>query len=221
MASLHSAAGIPSVGMSRRRRRCNEARRLRPPRAAQRAFTLVELMIGIPVLSVCMGTRMRRHSFAGRPPVRGIDAGTRESQRGVMLIEMLIAVLLFSLGILGIVALQAQSIRHVGDAQYRGEAVFLANALVSQMWVDDRTSIDKTYLDTTYGDAGGGPGYAAFKEMVRTLPGADLSTNAPQVKVAAGPATTSSVVTVTVFWQLPGEPSPHNYSTTAVIGRNP
>ena len=166
---------------------------------------------------------MASHYTAGRfkSRVRGIDAVTRGGQRGVMLIEMLIAVLLFSLGILGVVALLAQSTRHIGGAQYRGEAVFLANALVSQMWVDDRTSIDKTYLDTTYGDAGGGPGYTAFKEMVRTLPGADLLTNAPQVKVAAGPAMTSSVVTVTVFWQLPGEPSPSNYSTTAVIGRNP
>lgn len=179
-------------------------------------------MAGIPSVGILRrGTRMRRLPSAGRPPVRGFHADTRAGQRGVMLIETLIAVLLFSLGVLGIVALQAQSTRHVGDAQYRGEAVFLANTLVSQMWVDDRTSSDLTYLDTTYGHAGGGTGYVAFKEMVRTLPGADLSTNAPRVSVAPGPVTTSSVVTITVFWQSPGEPSPHNYSTTAVIGRNP
>jgi len=28
-------------------------------------------------------------------------------------------------------------------------------------------------------------------------------------------------VTVTVFWQLPGEQAAHNFSTSAVIGRNP
>lgn len=142
-------------------------------------------------------------------------------QHGVMLLEVLIAVLIFSFGILGIVGLQAQSIRHVNDAQYRSEAVFLANAFVSQMWADDRTASDATYLDTTYSDAGGGTGYKAFYEMVQRLPGAGLSGNAPTVKVEAGPSATSTLVTVTVFWQLPGEAAPHNYSTTAIIGRNP
>jgi len=53
--------------------------------------------------------------------------------------------------------------------------------------------------------------------------GIDLANagNAPAVKVAPGPTTTSSVVTVTVFWQLPGEQVAHNFSTSAVIGRNP
>jgi len=73
-----------------------------------------------------------------------------------MLLEVLIAVMVFSIGILGIVGLQAASIRHVNDAQYRGEAIFLANALVSQMWADDRTAADPSYLDATYGDSGSG-----------------------------------------------------------------
>lgn len=149
------------------------------------------------------------------------QASSRRSQHGAMLVEALMAVLVFSLGVLGIVGLQAQSIRHVNDAQYRGEAIFLANALVAQMWADDRSATDPGYLKATYEDGSGGPGYAAFKEMVRRLPGADLSGNAPTVTVAAGPTPTSSVVTVTVFWQAPGDPTVHNYATNAVIGRNP
>lgn len=142
-------------------------------------------------------------------------------QRGGFLLEALVGILIFSFGILGLVGLQANAIRHVNDAQYRGEAIFLANALVSQMWADDRTATNPTYLDATYGDSGSGSGYAAFKEMVRRLPGTELSGNAPAIKVAPGPTPTSSVVTVTVFWQLPGEQSAHNFSTSAVIGRNP
>jgi len=156
-----------------------------------------------------------------RRPLPALDARSPTGQRGLMLLEVLIAVLVFSIGILGIVGLQAASIRHVNDAQYRGEAIFLANALVSQMWADDRTATDATYLDATYGDSGSGTGYAAFKEMVSRLPGTDLSGNAPAVKVAPGPTPTSNVVTVTVFWQLPGEQTAHNFSTSAVIGRNP
>jgi len=138
----------------------------------------------------------------------------------MLLLEVLLAILIFSFGVLGIVGLQAASIRHVNESQYRGEAIFLANSLVSQMWADDRTATDPSYLDATYGDGGSGSGYAAFKELARRLPGTDVSGNAPAVKVEPGPTPTSSVVTVTVYWQLPGETVAHNFSTTAVIGRN-
>ncbi len=168
-----------------------------------------------------MVTTMFRRLNSMRARVQVPRAHSRKTQRGMMLLEVLIAVMVFSIGILGIVGLQAASIRHVNDAQYRGEAIFLANALVSQMWADDHTATNPTYLDATYGDSGSGSGYAAFKEMVRRLPGTELSGNAPAIKVAPGPTPTSSVVTVTVFWQLPGEPTAHNFSTSAVIGRNP
>jgi len=168
-----------------------------------------------------MVTTLHRLRAGGHARCRDTAGRARARQTGAMLLEVLIAILIFSFGILGIVGLQAQSIRHVNEAQYRSEAIFLANAFVSQIWADDRTSVaDPTYLTTTYSDAGGGAGYLAFYEMVQTLPGAALSGNAPTVTFAAGPSTTSTLVTVTVFWQLPGETTPHNYSTTAVIGLN-
>lgn len=154
-------------------------------------------------------------------PASGIAAGGRERQRGMMLIESLISLVVFSIGVLGLVTLQAQSIRHVSDTQYRGEAVFLVNSLVSQMWADDQTGADPAYFANTYGHASAGAGYRIFAEAVKTLPGASLTANAPRVSVDDGPTTTSKVVTISVFWQMPGEAGPHNYSTTAVIGRNP
>lgn len=169
-----------------------------------------------------MVTHMNRRSRRSLTCSARVAATTQpNTQRGVMLLEALVAVLVFSLGILGVVALQAQSIRHVGDAQYRGEAIFLANALVSRMWTDDRSATDPAYLLATYSDRYNGPGYADFREMVARLPGAEQTQNAPQVTIAAGPTPLSSVVTVTVFWQPPGDPTVHNYSTNAVIGRNP
>lgn len=166
-----------------------------------------------------MVTATPRWMATGRP-VGTIAASGRAQQRGMMLIESLISLVVFSIGVLGLVTLQAQSIRHVSDTQYRGEAIFLANSLASQMWGDDRTSSNPAYLASNYGHASNGAGYRVFAEAARSLPGAGLSANAPQVSVADGPTTSSKVVTITVFWQLPGEPSPHNYSTTAVIGRN-
>lgn len=168
------------------------------------------------MVTVVCGLRAGAHRTLRRRPL-----GASCSQRGVVLLEVLIAVLIFSLGVLGIVGLQAQSIRHVNDAQYRSEAIFLANAFISQMWSDDRTASSATYLADTYSDSSGGTGYVGLKEMVKTLPGSTMSTNWPKVTVQAGPSATSTLVTVTLFWQLPGESTPHNYTTAAILGRNP
>lgn len=142
---------------------------------------------------------------------------SRDTQRGGFLLEALIAILIFSFGILGIVGLQAQSIRHVNDAQYRSEAIYLANSLVSSMWAEDVTTIKNNY-DSTIGT---GAGYLAFKARVAQLPGGTVQD--PDVVFAPALTLTSEVVTVTVYWLEPGEivgTTPHQYTTTAVIGNN-
>jgi type IV pilus assembly protein PilV len=58
------------------------------------------------------------------------------SQGGIMLLEALIAILIFSLGILAIIGLQAQSVRNSAEAKYRADASFLANQIVGRMWAD-------------------------------------------------------------------------------------
>jgi type IV pilus assembly protein PilV len=63
-----------------------------------------------------------------RPP------NTARAQAGVMLLEALIGILIFSLGILSLVALQATSIQLTSDAKYRTDASLLANRLIGQMW---------------------------------------------------------------------------------------
>ena len=62
----------------------------------------------------------------------------RQRQRGAYLLEALIGILIFSFGILGIVGLQAQAIRFTNDSEYRAEAVYLANSLISQMWTENQ-----------------------------------------------------------------------------------
>jgi len=60
----------------------------------------------------------------------------RDSQSGAMLLEALIAILIFSLGILAVIGLQAQSIRNSAESKYRSDASFLANQLIGRMWAD-------------------------------------------------------------------------------------
>src|SRR6266404_3707340 len=84
----------------------------------------------------------------------------RRSQRGAFLLEALIGILIFSLGVLGIVGLQAQAIRFTNDSEYRAEAVYLANSLISQMWGDKRDTLKANY------ESPGGAKYGLFKADV-------------------------------------------------------
>ena len=62
-------------------------------------------------------------------------------QHGVVLIEALVAILIFSLGILGLVALGGQAVGAQSDAQYRTEASGLADAIAGEIAVNvDRTA---------------------------------------------------------------------------------
>lgn len=54
-------------------------------------------------------------------------------QRGVFLIEALIAIVIFAIGILAMISMQAVSIAAQNDAQYRAEAEHLIDQLISQM----------------------------------------------------------------------------------------
>jgi type IV pilus assembly protein PilV len=145
---------------------------------------------------------------------------SRQEQTGAYLLEALIGILIFSFGILGIVGLQAQAIRFTNDSEYRAEAVYLANSLISQMWSDKRST-----LKANYDSVVGGLNYVKFKADVHSRMSGALFPTEPVVKVDTGdlpPAVTntSSVVQVQIFWQLPGESIPHNYITTGVIGQN-
>lgn len=153
-------------------------------------------------------------------PAMKLKPQVRRAQQGAFLLESLIGILIFSLGILGIVGLQAQAIRFTNDSEYRAEAVYLANSLISQMWGDKRDTLKANY------ESPGGPKYALFKaDVLSRLPNASVTP--PIVKVDATDGTlplavtkTSSVVQVQIFWQLPGEPTPHSYITTGVVGQN-
>jgi type IV pilus assembly protein PilV len=61
------------------------------------------------------------------------DMSRRNSQRGVFLLEVLIAIVIFAIGILAMISMQAVSIAAQNDSQYRAEAEHLIDQLTSQM----------------------------------------------------------------------------------------
>lgn len=137
----------------------------------------------------------------------------RSKQHGSFLLEALIAILLFSIGILGMVGLLGASTRATNDARYRSEAAYIANGMAADMW-----SLSAAQLDTEFGN--GGTKLAAWQTKAASLlPSAD--TNPPTVDLTQpGLSLQSRTVVVTVFWQLPGSTELHSYLLTAQIGKN-
>ncbi len=136
-------------------------------------------------------------------------------QGGVMLLEALIAILIFSIGILAVVGMQATTIKNVTDSKHRTEAAFLTNKLLSQMWTDAGNIASYAY-----------PGSGAVPtrltgwvgQVTASLPGAAAS---PPVVTITGAGATGAKVTIQVNWQLPEEATkllpPHNYTVVASV----
>lgn len=127
-------------------------------------------------------------------------------QRGSALLEALIAILIFSMGILAIVGLQAVSMKASSDAKYRVDAGFLANQVLADMWVDRNNLANYVWNGT-------GTAPAEITDWVtqvqNTLPGTIVNTPSIAVDV-------NNVVTVTVRWQAPDD-QPHLLIMTADI----
>jgi type IV pilus assembly protein PilV len=130
-----------------------------------------------------------------------IQRRSRKSQAGVMLIEALVAILIFSVGVIAVMGMQAVSIEQVSAAKYRTDASYLANQITGQMWTDMPNLAN----------------YATAGSAVRAPWDATVAATLP-----SGTATitvVSSLVTVTVNWQVPNESVVRKY--VSVVNINP
>ena len=124
-------------------------------------------------------------------------------QRGILLLESLVAILIISFGILGLVGLWANSLKDASEAKYRGDASFLANELIAQMWLARPITAGFT-APTTW-----------TTRVATTLPGGTGS-------VAVAPDADGLLrATVTVSWQLPGHEQHTFVSVARVNGAGP
>ena len=68
-------------------------------------------------------------------------------QAGMSLIEVLVAILVFSYGVLGMVGLQAQAVKMSAESEDRARAALMANEIVSQMWMSRATTLPQATID--------------------------------------------------------------------------
>jgi len=150
----------------------------------------------------------------------------RTSQRGITLLEVLISLLIFAVGVLGLVGLQARAVQQSGQAKYRADASLLINELIGQMWTDVRTPAG---LQANFSSEPEGAKFLLWKAKVeRALPGAELfPPEVAVVQVDPLPSITpvaglepSTQVTIVVRWKPPnaasGDPA-NNLTVTTEI----
>ncbi|MDB5958650.1 hypothetical protein [Ramlibacter sp.] len=145
-------------------------------------------------------------------------AGPR-AQAGVMLLEALIAILIFSVGILGIVGLQATAVQQSSDARYRAQAAELAQQLLGQMWTGDRTATTlQTQYNCTPPCSSPGAGYATWYTQVKNnLPGVASDTNLQPAVIVDS----AGIVNMTLYWRQASDQtgSSHQYKVQSQIGQ--
>jgi type IV pilus assembly protein PilV len=120
----------------------------------------------------------------------------RRAQRGVSMIEVLVVLVLFSFGLIGIVGLQARAVQYSVSAEDSNRAALLANEIVSAMWGTNTINLP-TATVTAWGAQVSDP-------TNRGLPN------------GAGTVTVSgNVATITITWRAPHEPASasHSYVT--------
>ena len=129
----------------------------------------------------------------------------RRAQGGFTLIEVLVALLVFSLGVLGVVGMQARAVQFSTQAGDRARAAMLANEIVSQMWTQQTPALDDARITSWQ---------TRIRDSAAGLPNGEG-------KVTTTTAADGSVTAkVTITWQAPSmasTDSTNQFVTTLVM----
>lgn len=123
----------------------------------------------------------------------------RRRQAGVALLEVLVSVLLFSLGLLGLIGLQARAISLSSDAEDRNRASLLANEVVAMMWLNKSLTVPPATL-------------AAWQERVASPTTGGLPAGNGSVEMDGATA-----AKVTIKWRAPSNDADSQLTTRVVL----
>lgn len=147
-------------------------------------------------------------------------SGPRRS-RGSVLIEGLVAILIFSVGVLAIVKLQGTAIKNTQDAKLRTDASFVASQIIGQIWADrGLNSVNvPCYAHPAAGACPSAASTAAKDAWIAsfTVPGGPNYLPGAQDGRQVISVDANGKVTVIIRWQMPGDESERSFSTVAQI----
>ena len=122
------------------------------------------------------------------------------TQRGVALLECLMALLIFSVGLLGLMGLEARVMNISTNAENRNRAAMLASEVASQMWVNNTVTPPATpdytaLLARVANEALGGlPGGVVTVTQIGSTNAANITVTWQEVNAPASQLTTRVVL---------------------------
>lgn len=124
-------------------------------------------------------------------------------ERGIALLEVLVAILIFMLGVLGLIGLQGSMTRAQTESKVRADAAYLASEVIGRMWADVVNV--NAYAGTDSCTASSCTEWRSKVEKV--LPSGDAVITVDSV---------TGDVSITVTWTTPDGNS-HKYVTSTTI----
>lgn len=115
----------------------------------------------------------------------------RPGERGSMMMEVMVSVLLLSVGVLGLVRVLGTTVRDSGDIEYRSVAASVADESLARMWIDRANMAAHVVTD----------------EDVAQLPSGKRTITV-----------VGNVATVLITWQAPGDPVRRHRVTATIAG---
>jgi type IV pilus assembly protein PilV len=151
---------------------------------------------------------------------RTAAAAMRRRSAGFAMIEVLVAILLFAIGILGLVGLQAAMTQTQTESKVRADAANLVDELATVMWgeLGNKNVTANLAEFTTGGCAGNTACNAWLDKLGKSLPSGTL-TDLTFNDVADTSDVNHGMVSVTVSWSLPNGGA-HKYVSTFNVAQN-
>jgi type IV pilus assembly protein PilV len=125
---------------------------------------------------------------------------SRHSTRGLSLIEVLVVIVLFSFGLIGMVAMQAKAVQNSVSAEDSVRAALLANDITSEMWANGTINLPTATV-------------TAWSAAVANTTARGLPNGVGTVTVVG------TIATISVTWRAPHEPdgTVHTYTTQVQV----
>ena len=126
---------------------------------------------------------------------------TRHKQKGVMLLEALIGLLIFSIGVLALIAMQSVAISQVRDAQFRTDASLLSERIMGELMVFRNLGNASTAVTTWQTD------------VASTLPSGNGSVTESTSSFGAA----IKEIRISITWRAPGASTDSNHVTVGLL----
>jgi len=135
-----------------------------------------------------------------------------KATKGFSLIEVLVSLTIFSVGVLGLLGMYGRTVTNYSDAKYRTDAAMLADALISDIWVNRANA-------TAYDNTSSGTGNTTLARWLAAV-NAALPKGTATVTVTPIAGTTGVTVKVALGWTPPDTTTAHQHIEFANI-QNP